>query len=336
MKDHNDTRQSPLLEVRGLQTYFHTEEGVVRAVDSVDFTIEREKILGVVGESGCGKSVTGLSIIGLIPKPAGRIEGGEILYHRVGTCIDLAKLDPMGREIRSIRGKEIAMIFQDPMTSLNPVYTVGNQICETIRLHESVGQKEAREKALEALNAVGLPSPQRNFSEYPHQLSGGMRQRVMIAIALSCRPSLLIADEPTTALDVTIQAQVLRLMESISERFKMSILFITHNLGVVAKMADDVVVMYFGKIVEGAPVRGIFHHPKHPYTQGLIKSIPSLTSRRSQRLTPIQGVVPDPLARPKGCGFVTRCGHAGELCQIEPPPLIEVDSGHFVSCWMWN
>jgi len=264
----------PLIEIRGLKTYFYIEEGVVRAVDGVDFSIEPEKTLGVVGESGCGKSVTALSIMGLIQMPPGKIEAGEILYHKNGSVIDLTKLEPKGPEMRSIRGNEIAMIFQEPMTSLNPVYTIGNQIMETIILHQRLSKKEARNKAIEMLHAAGLPSPKQHIDEYPHQLSGGMCQRAMIAMALSCNPSLLIADEPTTALDVTIQAQVLGLMNDLRTEFKTAIVFITHDLGVIAKMADDVVVMYLGKIIETASVRDIFHDPKHPYTQGLMNSIP--------------------------------------------------------------
>ena len=248
----------PLIEVRGLRTHFHTEYGLVRAVDGIDFTIEPEKTLGMVGESGCGKSVTALSIMGLIQMPPGKIEAGEIFYHQNGHIIDLTKLDPKGPEMRSIRGNEIAMIFQEPMTSFNPVYTIGKQIMEAITLHQRLSRKKAREKAMEMLRAAGLPSPKQHMDEYPHQLSGGMRQRVMIAMALCCNPSLLIADEPTTALDVTIQAQVLDLMNNLREEFKAAILFITHDLGVIANMADDVVVMYLGRIVEGAPAREIY------------------------------------------------------------------------------
>lgn len=323
----------PLIEVRGLKTYFHTEEGVVRAVDGVDFTIEPEKTLGVVGESGCGKSVTGLTIMGLIQMPPGKIEAGEILYHRNGKIIDLTKLDPKGNKMRSIRGNEIAMIFQDPMTSLNPVYTIGDQIMEVIILHQRLSRKEAREKAIEMLHAAGLPSPRRHMKEYPHQLSGGMRQRAMIATALSCNPSLLIADEPTTALDVTIQAQVLGLMNNLRKEFKTAILFITHNLGVIAKMADHIVVMYLGKIVEGATVRDIFHDPRHPYTRGLMNSIPSLARTSKERLVPIKGVVPDPFEIPQGCGFEPRCSHAIETCKMQIPQLKEVAPGHVVACW---
>ena len=325
-----------LIKVKGLKTYFYTEDGVGRAVDGVDFTIEREKTLGMVGESGCGKSVTALSIMRLIPTPPGRIEAGEILYHRNGDVIDLTKLDPRGTEMRSIRGNEIAMIFQEPMTSLNPVYTIGKQIMEAIILHQRLRKKEARKKAIEMLHAVGISSPEQIIDEYPHQLSGGMRQRAMIAMALSCNPSLLIADEPTTALDVTIQAQVLDLMNNLRTEFKTAILFITHDLGVIANMADDVVVMYLGRIVEGAPVRDIFHNPKHPYTHGLMNSIPSLTSTRKERLTPIEGIVPDSFEVPPGCGFEPRCPHAMEICRNQIPQLKEVAPGHLAACWLFE
>jgi peptide/nickel transport system ATP-binding protein/oligopeptide transport system ATP-binding protein len=325
----------PLIEVRDLKTYFYTEDGVVRAVDGVDFTIEPEKTLGIVGESGCGKSVTALSIMGLVQSPPGKIEGGEILYHRDGKVTDLTTLNPKGREMRSIRGNEIAMIFQEPMTSLNPVYTIGNQIMEAIILHQQLRKKKAHAKAIEMLQAVGIPLPEQRVDEYPHQLSGGMRQRAMIAMALSCNPSLLIADEPTTALDVTIQAQVLELMNALRQEFKAAIQFITHNLGVIARMADDVVVMYLGRIVEGASVEEVFHNPKHPYTQGLMNSIPSLASRK-ERLIPIKGVVPDPFEVPAGCGFEPRCPHAMEICKTQIPPLKDVTPGHQAACWLYS
>lgn len=323
----------PLIEVKGLFTSFHTEVGVVHAVNGVDFTIGREKTLGVVGESGCGKSVTALSIMGLI-RPPGKIEAGEILFHRNGRAVDLAKLNPMGPEIRSIRGNEIAMIFQEPMTSLNPVFTIGNQIMEAIMLHQRLKRAEARDKAIEMLRAVGISSPEQRIREYPHQLSGGMRQRAMIAMALSCNPALLIADEPTTALDVTIQAQVLKLMNDLRRDFKAAIMFITHDLGVIAHMADDVVVMYLGRIVESADVRRIFHDPKHPYTQGLMNSIPSLVSKKDKRLIPIKGTVPSILEMEAGCGFDTRCPYADEICRRQPPFLVEIAPGHHAACWI--
>jgi len=301
----------------------------------VDYVIEQEKTLGVVGESGCGKSVTALSIMGLVQIPPGKIEDGEILFHRDGKVMDLTKLNPKGREMRSIRGNEIAMIFQEPMTSLNPVYTIGNQIMEAIILHQNLNKKDAKIKAIEMLRAVGIPLPEQRVDEYPHQLSGGMRQRAMIAMAMSCNPSLLIADEPTTALDVTIQAQVLELMNALREEFHASIQFITHDLGVIAGMADDVVVMYLGRIVEASNVREVFHNPKHPYTQGLMNSIPSLAAEK-QRLEPIKGVVPDPFEVPAGCGFEPRCPHAMEICKTKMPDLKEVAPGHTTACWLYE
>ena len=324
----------PLIEVRGLKTYFYTEDGVVRAVNGVNFVIEPEKTLGVVGESGCGKSVTAFSIMGLVQSPPGKIDAGEIIYHRNGNATDLTQLNTKGREYRAIRGNEIAMIFQEPMTSLNPVYTIGNQIMEAIILHQRVGKKKAHKKATEMLRAVGIPIPEQRVDEYPHQLSGGMRQRAMIAMALSCNPALLIADEPTTALDVTIEAQVLELMNTLRKEFNAAIQFITHDLGVIAHMADDVVVMYLGKIVESASVKDIFHNTKHPYTQGLMNSIPSLATTK-ERLIPIKGVVPDPFDVPPGCGFEPRCPHAMDVCKEQIPMLKEVSSGHQVSCFLY-
>jgi oligopeptide/dipeptide ABC transporter ATP-binding protein len=323
----------PLIDVRGLKTDFHTDAGIVHAVNGVDFAIEREKTLGVVGESGCGKSVTALSIMGLIRRP-GHIEAGEILFYRNNKVVDLAKLDPKGPEIRSIRGNEIAMIFQEPMTSLNPVYTIGNQIMEAIALHQHLGRRDARDKAVDMLKAVGIPSPAMRIREYPYQLSGGMRQRAMIAMALSCNPSLLIADEPTTALDVTIQAQVLKLMNDLRKEFKAAIMFITHDLGVIAHMADDVIVMYLGRIIESAPVRDIFHEPMHPYTRGLINSIPSLVTGKEKRLVPIEGVVPNLLKMEEGCGFEPRCPQALSICKHKIPPLVETAPGHLTACWL--
>ena len=323
----------PLIEVNNLKTYFHTDDGVVRAVDGIDLTIESGKTLGVVGESGCGKSVTARSIMGLIDPP-GRIETGEILLHKDGATIDLAKLDPKGRPIRQVRGKDIAMIFQEPMTSLNPVFTIGDQIVEGILLHEGVGKREARRRAVAMLDAVGIASPERCMTEFPHQLSGGMCQRAMIAMALSCNPSLLIADEPTTALDVTIQAQVMDLMNDLRRDIGAAILFITHDLGVIAGMADDVIVMYLGKIVECASVREIFHNPQHPYTQGLMLSIPSLTDTGKGRLQAIEGVVPDPYDRPMGCTFADRCPHAMAKCRSQSPGLSEISSGHHAACFL--
>ena len=322
-----------LIEVKGLITNFNTEVGVIHAVNDIDFVIEREKTLGIVGESGCGKSVTALSIMGLIREP-GKIAAGEILFDRNGKIVDLAKLNHRGPEIRSIRGNEIAMIFQEPMTSLIPVYTIGHQIMESIILHQRLRKKEARDKAIDMLQAVGIPSPEQRIREYPHQLSGGMRQRSMIAMALCCNPSLLIADEPTTALDVTIQAQVLKLMNDLRTEFKASIMFITHDLGVIAHMADNVIVMYLGRIAESATVNEIFKHPIHPYTQGLMNSIPTLVSTKDKRLVPIKGVVPDFLEMKKGCGFESRCPHSKDICRETVPSLNEVAPGHYSACWL--
>ena len=326
----------PLIEINGLRTCFHTDNGVVRAVDGVDFSIEPEKTLGIVGESGCGKSVTALSILRLIPDPPGKIEAGEILFHRNGDILDLVRLNAKGSQMRSIRGNEIAMIFQEPMTSLNPVYTIGNQIAESIILHQGLGKSDAVAKTIQMLQAVGIPAAELRIKEYPHQLSGGMRQRAMIAMALSCNPALLIADEPTTALDVTIQAQVLELMNDLQREFKAAILFITHDLGVIAGMADDVAVMYLGKVVEIGTVRDIFHHPLHPYTQGLMNSIPSLSTKTEKPLIPIEGVVPDLLDVPRGCGFSPRCPKTMDTCNREIPVLGESTPGHRVACWLHN
>jgi len=325
----------PLIDVKELKVYFDTEDGMARAVDGVDFTIEAEKTLGVVGESGCGKSVMARATMGLVEVP-GRIEAGEIRLRRDGKVVDVAKLDPKGRQIRQIRGNDIAMIFQEPMTSLNPVFTIGDQIVEGILLHQGVEKREARERAIEVLGAVGISSPRQRVNEYPHQLSGGMRQRAMIAMALSCNPSLLIADEPTTALDVTIQAQVLDLMNALRRDFKTAIMFITHDLGVIASMADDVIVMYLGKIVESGSVRDIFHRPQHPYTQGLLGSIPSLSDTGKGRLQAIDGVVPTPFEVIEGCGFAPRCPHATGQCDTQVPLLKDVAPGHAAACFLLN
>ncbi len=323
----------PLIELNDLKTYFYTEDGVVKAVDGVSFNIDKQQTLGVVGESGCGKSVTALSIMGLVPMPPGKIEGGEILYHRNGESLDLTKLDPKAKKYRSIRGNEIAMIFQEPMTSLNPVFTIGNQIMEAIILHQDVGKKEAKKIAIQMLEEVGMPLPAQRVDEYPHQLSGGMRQRAIIAMALSCNPTMLVADEPTTALDVTIQAQILELMGDLQEEFNTSIMFITHDLGVIAEITSYVVVMYLGKIVESGEVKEIYHNPTMPYTQGLMESIPSLDVDKG-RLEPIKGVVPDPYDVPEGCPFNNRCPHVMDICRKEDPPLEEVAKGHKSSCWL--
>ncbi len=323
-----------LLEVKDLRTYFPTYNGLVHAVDGVSFSITRGRNLGVVGESGCGKSVTALTIMGLVPSPPARISG-EILYYRDGNPIELHKLDPKGPEYRSIRGKDMAMIFQEPMTSLNPVYSIGDQIMEAIMLHQNVDREEARKRAIEMLDKVGIPSPEKRIDEYPHQLSGGMRQRVMIAMALSCNPSLLIADEPTTALDVTIQAQILELMKALQKDFNASIMIITHNLGVVAELANDVMVMYLGEVVEYGNVRDIFKKRLHPYTDGLFKSTPHLGKNAKQPLTPIQGSVPEPIDLPKSCRFLPRCNFRFERCN-ESPPLFILENGHKVKCWLYE
>jgi oligopeptide/dipeptide ABC transporter ATP-binding protein len=326
---------NPLLEIQDLKTYFHTDKGIGKAVDGVSFEIGRKKTLGVVGESGCGKSVTAMSIMGLIPQPPGKIESGAIRFHGNEGITDLTKLPPKGREYRKIRGNEIAMIFQEPMTSLNPVYTIGYQISEAIILHQNLSKADAKLKSIEMLRAVGIPLPERRVNEFPFQLSGGMRQRAMIAMALSCRPSLLIADEPTTALDVTIQAQVLVLMNKLKNDFDTSLLFITHDMGVIAEMADDIVVMYLGKIVESGTVRELFNNPKHPYTEGLLKSIPSITDKPRNKLETIEGNVPSPFHVPVGCGFAPRCPRKMDICEQRKPELQSSENNHKTSCWLY-
>lgn len=323
-----------LLGVRDLHTYFSTDEGLVKAVNGVSFDIKKESVFGVVGESGCGKSITAMSIMQLLPKPHGQIHSGHVFFRQGERgIVDLAQQDPTGSLMRRIRGNEIAMIFQEPMTSLNPVYTVGQQIVEAITLHQKVTEKQAWKMAEEMLAKVGIPIPRQRVREYPYQMSGGMRQRVMIAMALSCNPTLLIADEPTTALDVTIQAQILELMRRLQEEYKMSIMMITHNLGVVSRMCDEVVVMYLGKIVEHAQVRTLFHNPAHPYTVGLLNSIPKLGGR-GKRLVPIKGIVPDPRSIPEGCSFRERCPVAMKQCVMDPP-VIELEENHAVRCWQF-
>ncbi len=324
----------PLLTIKDLHTEFKTETGIVKAVDGIDITIQREETVGLVGESGCGKSVASLSIMGLVPMPPGKITG-SVVYHRADGDVDLARLNPRGDEYRSIRGKEISMIFQEPMTSLNPVYTVGDQIVEALRIHQGLPKRQARERAIELLDKVGIPAPEKRVDEYPHQMSGGMRQRVMIAMALSCNPSLLIADEPTTALDVTIQAQILNIMQQLKDDLKTSILLITHDLGVVAGMADTIAVMYLGQIVEYGSAQEVFMKHFHPYTEGLLNSIPIPKRKRTRLLTPIEGTVPDPRAMPRGCRFSTRCKHAMEICS-QPPGLYEPNPGHQVRCWLYD
>jgi oligopeptide/dipeptide ABC transporter ATP-binding protein len=318
---------TPLVQVRGLKTYFRTEAGMAKAVDGVDFDIQAGEVLGLVGESGSGKSVTALSILRLIPDPPGKIIGGSIFYKGR----DLLKLS--WKEIRDIRGKEISMIFQEPMTSLNPVFTIGRQLMEVVLEHEKVSKKEAFDRSVEMLELVGIPDPASRMSDYPHQYSGGMRQRVMIAMALACGPSLLIADEPTTALDVTIQAQILELMLKIKEQRKdAAILLITHNLAVVAETCHRVMVMYGGKIQEIAPVKELFKNPQHPYTRGLLASLPAVDGERQRRLRTIPGNVPSILDLPVGCKFVTRCTEKLERCETIEPELLETSPGHWVRC----
>lgn len=324
-----------LLEVKNLKTHFFIEQGTVRAVDGVSFRLERGKSLGIVGESGCGKSVTARSILRLLPEHVAQIVGGEIIYHTpAGRQLHLEQLAPHGVEIRAIRGNEIAMIFQEPMTSLNPVYTIGAQIMEAVRLHQQVSKAEARNRAVEMLRLVGIPEPERRVDQYQHQFSGGMRQRAMIAMALSCNPQVLIADEPTTALDVTIEAQILDLIEQIQQERHMALMMITHDLNVIGEVADHVVVMYLGKIVEYAPVARIFASPRHPYTQGLIQSLPQIGHR--ERLMPIAGSVPGPHEVPVGCAFEPRCPHAMEKCRVQPPPMFTAEGDMQVACWLYE
>jgi len=314
-----------LLQVRDLRTSFFTSDGEVRAVDGVTFDIEDGETVGLVGESGCGKSVTALSIMRLLPKGTGRLVGGEIIYRGR----DLATLSD--EEMRRIRGNEISMIFQEPMTSLNPVFTIGEQIAEAVRLHQRVDKREARDRAVEMLRLVKIADPEKRLRDYPHQLSGGMRQRVMIAMALSCNPKLLMADEPTTALDVTIQAQILELIAELQAKLGMAVLLITHDLGVVAERANHVAVMYAGKIVERARPDVIFSRPMHPYTIGLMNSVPGVGGRKA-RLDAIPGIVPSPLHWPSGCRFRDRCGRADAACAETQPDLREVEPGHWVAC----
>ena len=322
--------EKALLSIRDLQVSFFTDEGQVRAVDGVSYDIGSGQTLALVGESGCGKSVTALSILRLIPQPPGKIVGGEIRFR------DKSVLELTEKEMRGIRGNDIAMIFQEPMTSLNPVYTVGNQIVEAIELHQDKKGSAAWAHAGEMLRLVGIPEPQQRLREYPHQMSGGMRQRVMIAMALSCGPDLLIADEPTTALDVTIQAQILELLKELQQQNNMSVLLITHDLAVVAENAEEVVVMYASKIMEKASVESLFAEPLHPYTHGLLRSLPRLGGDE-ERLEVIPGSVPDPLYFPTGCKFHPRCPHCSaepeSPCRTQEPELLEIETGHFVACW---
>ncbi|HVY63991.1 MAG TPA: ABC transporter ATP-binding protein [Gammaproteobacteria bacterium] len=327
----SDAKQEPLLSIRGLQTHFDTEAGVAKAVDGVDLDIRAGEVLGLVGESGSGKSVTALSVLRLIPSPPGRVVGGQILYKGQ----DLLALP--WEDVRKVRGREISMIFQEPMTSLNPVFTIGMQVMEVILKHEAVSKQEARRRAIAILTDVGIPDAERRLAQYPHHLSGGMRQRVMIAMALVLNPALLIADEPTTALDVTIQAQILDLMLELKERRpRAAILLITHNLAVVAETCDRVAVMYGGKIQEVAPVARLFENPLHPYTRGLLESIPRVDGERLTRLKVVPGTVPSILDMPSGCKFVTRCSRRFEPCAATEPPLLEVEPDHFVRCHLFG
>jgi oligopeptide/dipeptide ABC transporter ATP-binding protein len=330
-----------LLEVNDLKTHFFTEMGVVPAVDGVSFQIRESGTLGVLGESGCGKSVTGYSILRLV-HPPGKIVGGEILYYprgsrTRGTAINLVDYPANSEAIRQIRGKEIAMVFQEPMTSLDPLFTVGDQIMEAILYHQNVSKTEAREIAIAMLNKVRMSEPQATIDKYPHQLSGGMRQRVMIAMALSCRPQLLIADEPTTALDVTTEAQILELMRELQQELNMAIMFITHDLGIIAEMAENVIVMYLGKVVEQADIQSLFNAPKHPYTQALLKSIPKVGQKTGARLQAIEGMVPSPRNIPPGCPFHPRCASfMPGVCDTAIPQLVPVATNHSVSCFLYD
>lgn len=315
-----------VLSIRNLRTYFHTDDGIAKAVDDVCFDLREGETLGIVGESGCGKSVTALSILRLLPAGVGVIEGGEILFEGK----DIVKISE--KEIRSIRGNKISMIFQEPMTSLNPAYTCGNQVVEVLKTHRDISSTDAKVKAIEILRSVGIPSPEQRFKEYPHQLSGGLRQRVMIAIALACEPKILIADEPTTALDVTVQAQILELIKSLQVKLNMSVILITHDLGVVADTCDRVIVMYASKVVEEGIAAEVFREPKHPYTKALMESIPKLNEKK-ERLYTIEGAVPSSLEYNAGCHFANRCELADEVCFAEEPPLKRISETHTASCF---
>lgn len=321
--------QNNLLEVQNLHTHFHTDSGVVKAVDGISFSLQSGKVLGIVGESGCGKSIASMSLMRLIPSPPGKIFGDNVSFNGKN-LLELSE-----NQMRKIRGNEIAMIFQEPMTSLNPVYTIGNQLGEAIKLHQGVNKQYIEDKAIEVLNLVGIPRPKEILKEYPHSLSGGMRQRIMIAMAVSCNPSLLIADEPTTALDVTIQAQILELMKDLIKQLNTSIIFITHDLGVIAEMAEHVMVMYAGKVVEETDIFSLFHSPRHPYTIGLLNSKPQI-DKEEDNLIPIKGTVPNPLNMPEGCSFHPRCDQVMEQCKRQPPQLTEISPGHKVSCWHFS
>ncbi len=329
MVDTASNNQTPLLNIENLSVQFHTLEGIHKAVRGVNIQVYPGESLGIVGESGSGKSVTSLAIMGLIPHPPGKITEGKLIFN------DQDLLTFNDEQMRHVRGNEIAMIFQEPMTSLNPIHTCGKQIMESLRLHKGMDKKAAAARALELLTMVGIPIPEQRMNEYPHQLSGGMRQRVMIAIALACQPKLLIADEPTTALDVTIQAQILELMKNLKHKINSSIIMITHDLGVIAEMCERVVVMYAGQVVEDCAIEELFEHPYHPYAEGLLLSIPTIDDN-NQRLYSIKGSVPNPFEMPAGCSFEPRCEYATEQCKTEAPELTEVEPRRFCRCWQWQ
>jgi oligopeptide/dipeptide ABC transporter ATP-binding protein len=325
-----------VLSVKNLKTYFYLDEGILKAVDDVTFDVRKGETIGIIGESGCGKSVTAQSVLRIVPPP-GRTLAGSVDLYRNGNVETLTNYKPNSDQIRDIRGKEISMIFQEPMTSLSPVHTIGNQIIEAILLHKTKDKKEARELAIDMIARVGIPNPELRVDTYPHQLSGGLRQRAMIAMALSCNPSMLIADEPTTALDVTIQAQILELIQELQDQFHMAVMFITHNLGVIAEISEDVAVMYLGKIVEFSTCKTIFHKPMMPYTENLMKSIPKVGKKGHERLEAIRGTVPIPLNLPRMCGFYERCQKAMEgTCNKAVPALKEIEEGHFVRCFLFH
>jgi oligopeptide transport system ATP-binding protein len=320
----------PLLQVKDLRTYFFTDDGVVKAVDGVSYDLEEGETLGLVGESGCGKSVSALSLLRLIASPPGKIVGGEVIFEGD----DLLKVDE--DEIRHVRGNRIGMVFQEPMTSLNPVLTIGRQLTEALELHLKMDRSSAERRAVELLDMVGIPEAATRVGDYPHQFSGGMRQRVMIAMALSCNPKLVLADEPTTALDVTIQAQVLEILARLSRELGTAVIIITHNLGVVARYADRVNVMYAGRIIESASAKEVYKNPRHPYTLGLLKSVPRLDQARKSKLDPIEGVPPDLINLPPGCPFYPRCTFRQDRCKDEMPPLVQVAEKHHAACWEWK
>ncbi|AJK86738.1 ABC transporter ATP-binding protein [Lysinibacillus fusiformis] len=322
-------KQDTVLEVKNLQTYFYSSEGVAKAVDGVSFTLQKGETLGIVGESGCGKSMTSLSLLRLVPSPPGKIVNGEILLNNT----DILKLSD--EELRKIRGNKISMIFQEPMTSLNPVLSVGEQIAESIRLHQGLSRKEAWQKAVDMIRLVGIPAPEKRAKQEPYQLSGGMRQRIMIAMALACTPDVLIADEPTTALDVTIQAQIIDIIQNLQKQLGMSIIFITHDLGVVAEICDKIAVMYAGQVVEEGTTDSLFEKPLHPYTNGLIQSLPKLYEDQEE-LSTIHGTVPSPYHYPIGCRYAERCPFATELCLEKQPELLTIEPGKKVRCWMYS